>query len=142
MALTVADVMRHINNIFDEGYIDGTFAISGDQLTVVPPYPWVCIQGSMMHDGVYRMQDGKLEGVGENLPDEEFTGRVWLLKPPPGFLRLCDEIIAYEAKNPTGALQSESFGSYSYTRGGSGTWMATFGPNLWMYRKPFAKVVI
>lgn len=143
MAVSVADVMRQVNNIFWQEYIDGTFSIEGNVLSDVPPYPWVCITGSMRHDGIYRMHGNALECVSDYLGNEEFTGRVWLLKPPAGFLSLCDEIAAFDAKCSVGVV-SESFGGYSRTNAdwASRGWQNVFSARLSQYRKPFAEVVI
>ena len=72
------------------------------------------------------------------LPDEQFTGRVWLLKPPADFLALCEEISTYDDKNPAGAYMQESFGGYSYMRRNSGerstAWQDVFSGRLASYR--------
>jgi hypothetical protein len=76
--------------------------------------------------------------------NEEFDGRVWLLKPPADFLDLCAEISAYDDKNPAGAYAQESFGGYSYSRrnaGGSTAWQDVFAGRLASYRgKMFSEV--
>lgn len=148
MAVSVAAVMRHCRNFFEVGYIDGTFCITGNALSDVGDgVHWVYISGSMMHDGVWEICNGYLIGKSvEGLENEEFDGRVWLLAPPVDFLETCKSIALYEEKNPVGALQSESFGEYSYTRQSlSGTngltgWQAAFGGQLATYRRPFTEV--
>lgn len=143
MAVSVAAVMRQINNYFEVGCISGMIAISGGAIVPLPPSPWVCVKGSWMHDGVYQMVDGKLD-LKSPKPDEEFDGRVWLLKPPPDFLALCEEIIAYDEKNPVGAYLQESFGGYSYMRrqtSGSSAWQDVFAGRLNAFRRPFTEVM-
>lgn len=141
MAISVADVMRQISNFFEAGCIEGMIAISGGAVAPLPESPWVCIRGSWMHDGVYKVTGGKLEGLPAG--DEEFAGRVWLLKPPADFLALCEEISAYDKENPVGAKMQESFGGYSYMRrqtGGSTAWQDVYAGRLAAYRKPVTGV--
>lgn len=143
MSISVAAVMRQINNFFEVGYVDGRFAISGNAIVPAPDSAWCYISGSMLHDGVWQVCGGKLQGMTGGLPDEEFDGRVWLLKPPADFLVLCDEISAFDEKNPVGALMQESFGGYSYMRQQStvgGTWQDAYAKRLTHYRRMFTEV--
>ena len=143
MAVSVAAVMRQCRNFFQTGYMDGTFRITGNALPDVDS-PWVFISGSRYHDGVWQLFNGYLTGRSvDGLQDEEFTGRVWLLSPPPDFLDLCKDIASYEEKNPVGAMASESFGAYSYTRGtvnGSTGWADVFSASLIPYRRMYSEV--
>lgn len=138
MAVSIAAVMRFVNNYFERAYIDGTFTISGGVLSPAPSAPYVAIEGSAWHGGVYRIDQLREQ------PEETFAGRVWALQPPDDFVRLCEEIAQYDADNPTGALQSESFGEYSYTRasGQNGVigWQTAFAARLWPYRRMFTEV--
>lgn len=138
MAVSIAAVMRFVNNYFERAYIDGTFTISGGVLSPAPAAPYVAIEGSAWHGGVYR-----LDQLREH-PEETFTGRVWALHPPDDFVQLCEEIAAYDEKNPAGALQSETFGEYSYTRavGQTGVigWQTAFAQRLIPYRRMFTEV--
>lgn len=143
MAVSVAAVMRQINNFFEVGSISGRFAISGNAIAPAPESPWCYVSGSWMHDGAYRVTDGYLDEVLSDLPDEEFDGVVWLLKPPAAFLALCEEISAYDDKTPVGAYQQESFGGYSYMRrntGGSTAWQDVYAGRLAPYRKMYTEV--
>lgn len=138
MKVSIAAVMRHVRNYFERGFIDGEFTVSGGVLTPMPRAPYVAISGSVWHDGVFRVDQLR------ETPEETFTGRVWALHPPDDFVQLCEEIAAYDEKNPAGALQSESFGEYSYTRasGQSGVigWQGVFAQRLTPYRRMFTEV--
>lgn len=142
MSVSVAAVMRQVNNHFVRGYLDADFAVEGGFLMPAPAAPFVYITGSAMHDGVWEVRGGEL--VGDDAASEAFTGRVWLLKPPREFLALCREISAYNDKNPTGAPISERFGDYQVTRAneytGGGGWEKVFSSRLAPYRKMFAEV--
>lgn len=140
MAVTVAAVMRQVNNHFVSGYLDADFAVEGGNLKPAPAASFVYIAGSAGVDGVWELQGGKL--IGDGIADEAFTGRVWLLKPPRDFLELCKEIAAHDAKHPTGAAQSESFGDFRYSMGAqaAGGWAAAFAARLTPYRRMFAEV--
>lgn len=146
MAVSVAAVMKKCRNYFETGYMDGSFRITGNKLHDVPAAHFVCISGSMFHDGVWEVCQGYLTGRDvSGLHDEEFDGRVWFLSPPADFLELCNEIKAYEEKNPVGAFQSESFGEYSYERNTRNNqdcgWAATFSGMLAPYCRMFSEVV-
>ena len=145
MAVSVAAVMRQINNYFEVGHIDGRIAIKGNAIDPAPESAWCCISGSWAHDGVWRVCGGRLQDMPGGLPDEDFDGRVWLLKPPPDFLALCEEISRYDDKNPVGALMQESFGDYSYMRNNSAAapkgWQSAFALRLAPFRRVFTEVM-
>lgn len=146
MTATVDAVMRHVRNYFEREPVEGSFVITGNGLSPAPDAPWVAIRGSKYHDGVYELAGGYLQGVPEGMEDEEFEGLVYPLHPPMGFIALCKEIAAYDAANPVSAMQSESFGAYSYTRaagaaGGVMGWQEAFGAQLVPYRRMFPGVV-
>ena len=144
MTDTVAAVMRHVNNFFLREAVEGVFTISGDGvLSPSVDAPFIAVTGSAWHDGLYNSaSDMKTDHK------ETFEGTVWALSPPAQFLDLCKEIEAYEAKNPTGAPVSESFGGYSYSRGTSGqsgcaiTWREAFAEALRPYKRMFSEVVV
>lgn len=144
MAVSVAAVMRHVRNFFERGWIDGPLTISGGVLPVPADAPYIAITGSAYNDGVHRMAS-PVEAE-KPLTDESFSGRVWLLYPPADFLELCGDASAFDEKNPVGALKSESFGEYSYTRasaGGSGgmpTWQSALALRLQDYKRMFTEV--
>lgn len=146
MAVSVAAVMRQVRNFFERKSEtkDGRFTIADSALSPAPAAPWIAISGSRYNDGVYRViGNGGLDSV----TDETFDGRVWMLYPPKDFLALCEEISAYDDKNPPGAYQSESFGGYSYTRsagsgGGVATWQQAYKDRLVPYQRMFTGVSI
>lgn len=144
MAVSVAAVMRHCRNFFEVGHIDGNIAISGNAIAPSPGSPWCYITGSWFHDGVWQIVDGMLKGDSDGVPlDEEFSGRVWMLKPPRDFLTLCETISAYDDKNPTGALMQEKFGNYSYMRNqntAGQTWKDAFRSQLVPYMRMCSEV--
>lgn len=156
MTVSIAAVMRLVRNYFERECIEGSFAISGGVLEPMPDAPYIAISGSARHDGVFPASALSGELTGDELcglikhdivpgKDETFDGKVWGLHPPDDFLALCEEISAYEDKNPIGAPQSESFGAYSYTRpsvggtAGNG-WEAAFSGRLLPYRRMFTEV--
>ncbi len=97
---------------------------------------YIRVIGSVFNDGVYKF--GYLFSQ-----DESFDGAVWLMKPPADFLKLVDEIEAYnssDAAKPSPFI-SESFGGYQYTKvsdykGGTCTgWQSVFRQKLNRWRK-------
>ena len=144
MAVSVAAVMRHVRNFFERGWLDGAVRISGGVLSVPVNSPYIAISGSAYNDGVYRM----ISDTAAERPfrDETFDGRIWLLHPPDDFLSLCEDASRYDDHNPVGALKSETFGDYSYTRasafvtGGMNTWETAFAARLRPYVRMFTEV--
>lgn len=143
MAVTIGGVMRHCRNYFEAGYLDDDFTISSGALVhpALADGRYIAITGSAFNDGVHKIGT-------DMLMDESFNGRVWVLSPPAAFVDLCAQITEYDTKNPAGALQSESFGNYSYTRagdsstGGTATWQTAFSRQLQDYRKPISEVMV
>lgn len=138
MAVTIGQVMRHCRNYFVHERIDGDFVIANGRISDFDAgaCQYIAIDGSAANNGVH--------GVDDVLADESFTGRVWLLAPPSGFVALADEIAAYDAKAPAGSLQSESFGNYSYSRGSvaTGGWSGVFGARLADYQRLCSEVMV
>lgn len=143
MTHTIAAVMGETRNYFVRQRIDGSITISGGM--VVSPEvnaPYIYIKGSAFHDGLWEMAGKSLVKGGDH--DETFNGCVWLLYPPNDFLYLCEQVAEFEAKTPTGALQSESLEGYSYSRasGQNGllTWQEAYASRLRPYRRMFTEV--
>ena len=144
MAVSISAVMRHVKNFFARGCMDGEFTVSGGKLTPAPASPYIAVSGSSMIDGAYAV--GELPFAAK----ETFTGRVWLLYPPEDFLALCEQISKYDDANPAGAMQSESFGDYTYRRasvgmngsGGVASWQTAFAIHLNPYRRMYTEVDI
>ncbi len=149
MAATVGEVMRHLNNYFECGYREQVYIIMNNALQpddLLVEGAWVAIDGSVFHDGVYKLGPGNtLIGLPEGLPDETFAGRVWFLRPPPAFLSLCGEIASFDEKTPLSALTSESFGNYSrsFAQGANGAalgWEGVYGERLRPWRRMYTEV--
>ena len=118
MAVSVAAVMRRVNNYFEREV--------GDTLAAVADAPFVAVEGL----GVF--EAGRA-------PDQPMEGRVWGLYPPDDFLALCREIEAFDRERPPGAPRSESFGAYRYELPDGG-WEAAFASRLLPYRRMFTEV--
>lgn len=90
------------------------------------------ISGSIFNDGLHKHGE-------EELKDEMFVGTVAPLAIPQAVISLAEEIEAWCALNPVTDKTSESFGGYSYTRGGgsssSGGWQAAFAKRLTLWKK-------
>lgn len=151
--MSIGTVCAEVRNYFlrdpQQDIHTGSFTVS----SAAPPDflaegQYFRIVGSVFNDGVYcNNEDGLKE-----LKSESFTGAVWAMAVPPEFITLCKEIEAWCAAN-MGAdsvnmspFTSESFGGYSYTKGGKGssqngsgsaavTWQDQFAARLNPYRK-------
>lgn len=103
------------------------------------------IAGSVFNDGVYTYP-------ATSLKDEVFNGAVWAMAIPEEVIALADDIDAWIAEyggiksSNMSPYNSESFGGYSYSKGGSGgssvnsggvgaTWQSVFSARLNKWRK-------
>lgn len=99
------------------------------------------IVGSKLNDGVHKYP-------ADDLMDETFTGTVYECIIPRTVLDIVAEIEEWETKNAdalSSPYQSESFGGYSYTKGGASSgenalgngnnWESVFGYRLTPWKK-------
>ena len=101
-----------------------------------PAGRYVRIVGSLYNDGIYAMP-----AVG--LIDEVFDGAGLVLRIPAAFVRLAEEIDAWQTETggTAGAYQSESFGGYTYERGvdsvtgGAVSWQSAFRREINRWRR-------
>ena len=133
------EIMRECKNFFPSrtGATYGRWEISGGTigLPFVKPGQYFRLTGSDMNDGVYQYPP-------DGMADETFDGYVLPLSVPPAFLRLVEEIEAWQEKNGATAaapFSSESFNGYSYTKaqgkdGGQITWQDAFRTRLAQWR--------
>lgn len=97
--------------------------------------------GSLLNDGVHQYPS-------EGLKDETFEGAVWFCAVPPKIVALSKDIQKWQTKfgdaesQAMSPYQSESFGGYSYSKGGStddtganGGWQSVFAYRLKPWRK-------
>lgn len=147
----IGEIMAYLNNYFERCSIDGDFTVAADgSLSFkdqLDGFQFIAILGSTHSDGVHRVVDGCIENV--TRMDDHFTGRVWLLSPPAGLVRLSEEIAAYAQKSAqsVGPFTSETFfGDYSYTKatGAHGvlTWQEQYASALMPYRRMFTEVCL
>ena len=131
------EIMKHIRNFFaidstwgeweiKDGNIDLPFLVEGQ---------YFLIEGSINNDYVvYKYGTDKLI-------DEKFEGYIVALNVPKPFVELCNEIEIWKTTPENkGALVSESFGGYSYTKAtdASGAvlgWQGVFKDRLNTWRK-------
>lgn len=132
-------VLTHIHNWFQVGIYPGTYTIEdgGVTLPFLQDGQYFRIVGSLFSDGLHQYGPAM-----EYLPDETFTGSVWVLAIPPAVIRLSEEISAWQEKyreTVESPYTSESFGGYAYSKSaagdGSGGWQAAFRERLNPYRK-------
>ena len=126
----------------------GTFVISAGAISPVDflvPGQYFRIVGSKLNDRVICNNADDLS----LLRDETFTGAIWDMSVPPAFIELCNDVNAWRTKNdnPESAamspFSSESFGGYSYSKGGGSTstggaatvWQDVFRPRFNAFRR-------
>lgn len=133
------EVLLHINNRFAVSRVSGAFEVSGGTMAVdglqEGQYYWV--EGSVFNDGLH-------QHPATDMHDERFDGRVTLMAVPAAVIGLADEIGGWcdaNAEALDSPYQSESFGGYSYSKGGSAdgagavTWQSHFRTRLNAWRK-------
>jgi len=145
------ELCHEIKNWFEQSKIigdievkDGAVLINGEPITIqIGQY--FRIVGSVFNDGIYKYTEEPIT----DLTDEVYHGGVWLLAIPKEIISLSDDIDAWKAKYMSAdsvamsPYNSESFGSYSYSKstggdsaGGGGTsWQSTFASQLNKWRK-------
>lgn len=136
-------ILDHIHNYFVKEETYGEFEIRSGVLIFdgLLEGQYFKIEGSVLNDGVHRYPD-------EQLRDETFNGCVKSLAVPNSLLMLADEIEDWADKYgevASSPFQSESFGNYSYSKGGGAnrdssgggttTWQDIFRTRLNAYRK-------
>lgn len=142
--MTITDFCEEVNNWFDVDRQFGVFTITDGKISGVTDLlenQFFRIIGSVFNDGVYQ-NNSEL-----NLTDETFDGAVWLMAVPPSVIELLAEMNKWLDDNSAvldSPYTSESFGGYSYTKGGSGsggdsngnvTWQSHFASKLNRWRK-------
>lgn len=139
--MMLTEILQYLKNWFEKTKYYGAVTISngeidtGGNLELVAGQ-YVRIIGSVLNDGAWVYPDA-------NLRDETFTGAVWSLCLPPALVALIGEITAWQTKHgdaATSPYQSESFGGYSYNKGGGSnngdvSWKTVFGSRLSGWRK-------
>lgn len=115
--MTLDDYCANLKNYFisdfDKDIHIGNYIVANNtiELDFLAENQYFRIVGSKFNDGVYKY-DENLE-----LVDETFKGGIWAMSVPPQFLSAVKEADDYLIAHPNAtALQSESFGGYSYTK--------------------------
>ena len=140
---------KELNNWFNYNQPQwfGDFTIAGGELQGdldLQEGQYFRIVGSLFNDGVHLHGDEELE-------DETFNGAIWAMAVPQEVVALANEIADWRNHYETvdspnmSPFNSESFGGYSYSKGGSGsssgvvdlsgTWQGTFADRLNHWRK-------
>lgn len=154
MQLLLEEICQNIRNYFCDyskgdvcagefEIIENTIrGVNGTKTPAIYSGVYYRIVGSRINSGIF------LAGT-DTLKDEEaFDGEIWMLRLPVAFLALVEEIKAWQTKNGgvnsenMSPYTSESFGGYSYSKGGSNSsggtavsWAAQFGSRLNAWRK-------
>jgi len=148
------EVMREVSNFFNDQDIKETaeFTIESGRIELTGEYninSYIAITGSVLNDFVYKIIEREDSDSGyiyeldsaQPLEDEKFTGAIYPLKIPRGFLILVDEIKANIERTPQTAFVSERFADYSYSLatgkdGLPASWQQVFRGKLHFWRKP------
>lgn len=115
------------------------------------PTQYFRITGSSVNDGVYQLSDdGETilndDGTAAKFIDEDFEGTIYAMAVPKPVIEIAKEIADWQKENGKAAASpytSESFGTYSRSKGGGGssgssagiTWRDIFRNRLNAWRK-------
>jgi hypothetical protein len=135
------EVLLHLRNWFEvEGEVhEGTFTIENGSISL--PFlkngQYFRVEGSIFNDGLH-------QNPATDLTDEVFVGTIFALAIPKEVQRIAEEISDWQEKYGDAAQKpftSESFGGYSYSKGGTEeaaggtTWQSAFRARLNAWRK-------
>ena len=145
----LTELCQELRNWFEREKHFGAFTIEGGQLadgSFLQDGQYFRIVGSVFNDGVHVWPN-------DVLVDETFEGAIWAMAVPPAVVALSEKIDewvkTYDGVGGTNMspYSSESFGGYSYSKGGSGgssgknrgngapTWQSMFANELNRWRK-------
>lgn len=141
----IYEVMRYCKNFFPYGEtVSGTWVISGGRVNLpfLKEGQYFFIESSFQNDGVYMYPDCELVG-------DVLEGYITPLSPPKEFIKLCEDISMWQEKyggvdsSALSPFNSESFGGYSYSKGGGNSssgqvgtsWKDVFKGRLREWRK-------
>lgn len=143
----LTEICANLKNYFLRDKHSGTFTITSGSAPLVTLLEgqYFRIVGSVLNDGVWQNTAADLA----NLRNETFSGEIWSMGVPRDFEKLCEDIAAWRNKNEgadsvnMSPYTSESFGGYSYSKGGSGSsgsgtavsWQQQFSSRLSTYRR-------
>lgn len=139
MSVSVSDVMRHVRNHFVIGFADGNWQLQDGRLLPeigLSPGAWIALTDADHLTGVHQLDE---HGQLPHLPDNLWSGRLWMLAPPADFLRLCREISQWDDAHPDPTLVSERFGEYSRSQSGT-AWQRVFASSLSPYFRMYPEV--
>ena len=155
----LTEICQYLKNWFnrkpdgtDYPKYDGVFAIVDGVLDMdeLADGQYFRIMGSLFNDGVHQHGADDEGHLLDPLTDEVFTGAVWFMGIPPAVIQLATDITLWQAQyggvtsEAMSPYQSESFGGYSYSKGGggasdgtsnAGTWQGAFAARLAPWRK-------
>ena len=145
--VTVGDICAELKNWFDFERISDTYTITNGSIDLsvlletgdIQNGQYFRICESVFNDGVYQYPTS-------GLTDEVFDGVIWTMQVPPDLVKLCTEINTWldtYGDKLSSPYQSESFGGYSYSKGGGKSsnsidpfsWQAYYSGRLAKYRK-------
>ena len=142
MTVTIPDVMRHVRNYFVSSRIDGIWEAHEGRLLpegLIGPGDWIAILDGPLA-GVHQLDEyGCIPGTSGLARSAAWEGRICLLTPPPGFIRLCCEIAAWAKRHDDPTMTSESFGEYA-RRQEPGDWTQAFRTSLAPYTRMYTEV--
>lgn len=146
----LTELCQELRNWFEKEKYFGTFTIEGGQLadcSFLQDGQYYRIIGSVFNDGVHVWPE-------DDLQDESFNGAIWAMAVPPTVIALSNKIDEWQEMydNADGVnmtpYSSESFGGYSYSKGGGSnggnvqnkgngapTWQSMFFNELNNWRK-------
>ena len=142
---TLTAIMRKTRNFHEVGKLEQEFSIVNGSIVLPSPFmhgQWVAIEGSVLNNGVYRLDgaSGEYKLTDDKeiiLTDETFRGIVWGLAVPRDLLSLAKRVQAFNIKEgERSSVTSETVvGLHSWAKGTKNdgspiTWETVFADDL------------
>ena len=142
MTVTIPDVMRHVRNHFISSCIDGAWLVKEGRLmpeACFGPGDWIAILSGPLA-GIHQLDEfGSIPIPSGTDGNAAWEGRIYLLTPPPGFIRLCCVIAAWARRHDDPTMTSESFGEYA-RRQEPRDWTQVFAASLAPFTRMYTEV--
>ncbi len=138
----LTELCKEIKNWFEQKKYFGNYTIDDGVIIadmehskpVLQEGQYFRIIGSVFNDGVWKYSKESPIGL---IDEETFRGAIWALAIPKEVVDLSKEIDNWMKKyggidsNAMSPYNSESFGGYSYSKGGGASDSSGYNPNSW-----------
>ena|GEM_PF-2956940 len=150
----ILQIMRFTHNFFIASQESGAFSLDNGRIILKNNYiigQKIILSGSVLSDGIYEIaaKDGDIYTIDDGGKTEEWSGIIYGLRMPRDFIRLCEDISAFNAgQGKVTPYTSEMVvGLHQWSRstkanGAPVGWEEVFSERLKPFKKMFADISI